>query len=232
LLLLIAALSGCMRIERTLHLNSDGTGYYTLTLGFREPHPGDPTSVDAKVTAPLEAFATEVRATGGSTSRAEDQGYAYWGFTRPFSSVVEANALLREDPRQYDANDIAVLFHDSLHVVRETRLSSAVFHVTGTLSLADALNKAQDWRDASESLSITMAGGLISQQGGIQQGNTVTYTISYNQSATIDVIGRVSGASDVFITDAPYIIAGSLLALSVMLAVVGVRLLRGAARSR
>jgi hypothetical protein len=215
-----------MQVDRTLHLNADGSGVYTLTIGFREATTGDSSSVSQSIITPMNAFGTYVSQIGGSYRRFEDQGYAYWTYTRPFASVVEANRLLQEDPRQEDANASPVLFRDSLHITQQSRLSSAIFHVTGTISLLDLLNNAQNWRDASESVSITMAGGLVSHKGGIRQGNTVIYTIHYNESATIDVVGRVGGASDLFFTEAPLIVTGGLLVVALVLLVAGIRLLQ------
>src|SRR5258707_5471084 len=227
-------LSGCMRVDRTLHLNADGSGYYTLSLGFREPTAGDPSSVSDTITTPLEAFAARVRATGGSVSQAEDQGYRTWSFTRPFASASEADALVQDDPRRDDPKQTPVLFHDVLHVAQESRLSSSVFRVTGTISLVDVLDNAQSWSDARETLSVTMAGGIISSSGGTRRGDTVTYAVYYNQAATVDVVGRVAGSSDFFITQASRLVVGLLLVVSAVFAWAGIRLLLGrpAARKR
>jgi hypothetical protein len=222
-------LSGCMSVERQFQLNGDGSGSYTLTLGFREPATGDPDSVSERVDVPLNAFADHVHATGGSTTRFEDQGYAYWTFTRPFTSVEKANTFLQEDPRQYDASHTPVLYHDSLHITRETQLLSTVFHVKGAISLVDLLNNAQAWSDATERLSITMPEGIISAAGGARQGESVTYTIHYNESAQIDVVGRV-GSSQNMPAVAPVLIGGVCAVLALALLVVGILLLRRPAR--
>jgi hypothetical protein len=223
--MLILTLSGCMSVERQLRLNGDGSGSYTLTLGFREPATGDPDSVSEKVVVPLNAFADHVQNTAGATTRYEKDGYAYWAFTRPFSSVEEANSLLQEDPRQYDTNHAPVLYHDSLRVTRETRFPATVFHVSGQISLVDLFNNAQNWSDATEQLTITMPQGIISATGGARQGESVTYTIHYNQSAQIDVVGRVSGSQNT-LGVAPLLIGGVCGALALALLIVGVRLLR------
>ena len=103
--------------------------------------------------------------------------------------------------------------------------------MTGTISLVDLFNNAQNWRDATESLSITMAGGIVAHKGGVRQGATVTYTIHYNESATVDVSGRVAGATDLLFSDARLVLAGSLLTLSVLMFVIGLRLLRRRVKS-
>lgn len=226
LLLCCLLLTGCMQVDRSLHLNADGSGVYTLIIGYREPTSGDSSSVSQSIVTPMDSFGVYVTQTGGSYRRYEDQGYAYWTYTRPFASVVEANSLLQEDPRQEDANASPVLYHDSLHVTQQSRLTSAVYHVTGAISLVDLTGNAQNWRDASESISVTMANGVISHSGGVRQGNTVTYTIHYNESATIDVVGRVGDSSDLFFTAAPLIIIAALLIVALALLALGVRLIR------
>src|SRR5260221_6307249 len=230
LLTLILVLAGCMHVDRTLHVNMDGSGVYTLTLGFREPNPVDPSGVPQNVITPMEGFGAYVKETGGSYRRYEDQGYAYWTFTRPFASVVEMDTLLQEDPRQYDANRFPVLYRDSLHIARESRFLSPVFHVTGTISLVDILNTAQNWRDSTETLGITMAGGIVSHTGGVREGNTVTYTIHYNESARIDVVGGTAGTSEALSGHSSLLLAGVLALLAVALVVGGVLVLRSAAK--
>ncbi len=223
--ILTVLLSGCMSIERQFQLNGDGSGSYTLTLGFREPATGDPDSVSERAVVPLNAFADHVHATGGSTTRYENQGYAYWTFTRPFTSVEEANTFLQEDPRQYDSNHTPVLYRDSLRVTRETQLLSTVFHIKGTISLVDLLDNALAWSDATERLTITMPEGIVSATGGARQGESVTYTIHYNESAQIDVVGRV-GNSQNTLGVAPLLIGGVCGVLALALLVVVIRLLR------
>jgi hypothetical protein len=223
--ILTVLLSGCMSVERQFQLNGDGSGSYTLTLGFREPATGDPDSVSERAVVPLNAFADHIHATGGSTTRNENQGYAYWTFTRPFTSVEEANTFLQEDPRQYDSNHTPVLYRDSLRVTRETQLLSTVFHIKGTISLVDLLDNAQTWSDATERLTITMPEGIISATGGARQGESVTYTIRYNESAQIDVVGRVGGSQNT-LGMAPLLIGGVCGILALALLVVGIRLLR------
>jgi hypothetical protein len=229
--ILTVLLSGCMSVERQFQLNGDGSGSYMLTLGFREPATGDPDSVSERAVVPLNAFADHIHATGGSTTRNENQGYAYWTFTRPFTSVEEANTFLQEDPRQYDSNHTPVLYRDSLRVTRETQLLSSVFHIKGTISLVDLLDNAQTWSDATERLTITMPEGIISATGGARQGESVTYTIRYNESAQIDVVGRVGGSQNT-LGMAPLLIGGVCGILALALLVVGIRLLRQPAVKR
>ncbi|MCG3773969.1 MAG: hypothetical protein JW395_0786 [Nitrospira sp.] len=190
LVLLTTILTGCVRVDRALSVNNDGTGSYTLTLGVKEPTAGDPSSVAPSIVTPLEVFAAKVQQTGGSYKRFQSDGYAYWSFERPFSSIEEANGFLQEDPRQYDANNSPVLFKDDLRIVEDSSLASLLmkrYRVTGSISLADPFKMAPNWTDASETVTITMPGGIGAASGGAREGNSVTYAIRYNESAPIDV---------------------------------------------
>lgn len=220
--ILALALSGCMRVQRTLQINRDGSGAYTLTIGFREPTPGNAASLNDIITRAMNAFAVHVEAKGGASRSFDDQGYAYWTFTRTFSSTKEGDDALQDDPRQFDANATPILFHDSLRLTSASGpLGVTTYHVTGTISLVDFLSNAQDWRDATESLTITMPGGISGHHGGIHDGDSITYTIGYNQSATVDVTGGAPAAGG-----ATPALAALLGALALILAALGIRLLR------
>jgi hypothetical protein len=226
LLPLALLFSSCMSVQRSFTLNGDGSGVYALSVGVRYPTPGDPSSIPANNRAALDTFGARVQQQGGDFTRSDANGYAYWTYTRPFSSVSQADSFLQQDPRQDDATHFAVLYHDHLHVATQSGLFGATtYHVTGTISLADLTgNAAQYWRDATETFTVTMAGGLSGHSGGTQDGASVTYTIGYNQSATVDVTGNGSpgGAAGT---------AVFLAFLAVVLAGLGVYFLRGAARS-
>jgi hypothetical protein len=229
-LALAVALAGCMRVDRALVVSGDGSGTYTLTIGFREPAPNDPSSIAQDIVTTMEVFGAHVQQAGGSYRRYEDQGYEYWAFTRSFSSAAQANALLQDDPRQYDPNHSPVLYRDSLHIARENRLFTTRLHVTGEISLADPFGKAANWKDATETVVITMPDGIISYQGGARDGDTITYSIQYNQSAAIDVVGdtRATGGTIPSIA----FVSGEvvLVLLAVILVVLGIRLLRRPAK--
>ena len=226
LLLALLVLGGCMRVQRSFTLNGDGSGVYVLTIGVRYPIPGVPGSIPANTVTTMEAFGAHVQQQGGSYRRYDDQGYTYWSYTRPFTSVSQADTLLQEDPRQEDPTHFLALYHDTLHVTTQSGpLRPTIYHVTGTISLADLTGKAeQNWRDATESLTITMTGGLRAHQGGVQDGNSVTYTIGYNQTAKVDVTGSVSQTNRAGVTALSIVIA--LVALA--LAALGVWLIRRA----
>jgi hypothetical protein len=227
LLTLAVLLSGCMRVARTLSLKGDGSGTYVLAVGFRQPQQGDPNSVSANIVTTMEAFGAHVQQQGGSYRRYDEQGYTYWAYTRPFTSVAQANMLLQEDPRQDDSSHFPLLYRDSLHITQSAGLFTTTFHVSGAISLVDILNNGQNWQDATETLTITMPAGVSAHQGGASDGSGVTYTIAYNQSAKVDVTGSVSNATGVGVALAAVI---ALLALALL--GVGVRLLRASARKR
>lgn len=226
-LILAVSLSGCMRVQRTLQVNRDGSGAYTLTIGFREPTPGNAASLNDTVTTAMNAFADDVEAHGGASRRFEDQGYAYWTFTRTFSSPTQGNAALQDDPRRFDPKATPILFHDSLHLTSASTPFGTTFHVTGTISLVDFVGNAQNWSDATESLTITMPGGISAHRGGVHDGDSITYTIHYNESATVDVTGGAVPSSA-----AAHALAALLGALALVLAVLGIRLLRSPARRK
>ena len=225
-LALCLSLAGCMSVQRSLTFNGDGSGVYALTIGVRYPTPGDPTSIPASNTAALETFGADVQAQGGSYRTYDANGSRYWAYTRPFANVTAAEQVLQEDPRQDDATHFAVLYHDTLHVAVEHDLFGAsTYHVTGLISLVDLTgNAAQYWRDATETLTITMANGLRGHKGGTQDGSSVTYAIGYNQSAAVDV----TGSGDLANPGLSILLA----LLAVALAGTGIVLVRGALRGR
>src|SRR5262249_40790689 len=227
-LLVLLALSGCMRVERELRLNRDGTGSYTLTLGFREPKPGDASSLSDNIVTPMEAFGAHVQQQGGTSRRYDDQTYVYCTFTRSFPSIAQADPLLQDDPRAYDQNHAPLLFHDTLHVSVQSGPFATTFHVTGVISLVDAAGNATNWQDAMESVTITMPDGISAHKGGAHQGNSVNYTIHYNEAVTVDVTGGAGGATGAGLA----VLAVALAGVALALAGLGLWLVRGAVRKR
>ncbi len=225
LLGLALALGGCMRVERTFTINSDGSGVYLLTVGFRQPQQGDSSSVPANTKTTMEAFGAHVKQQGGAYQSYDEQGYTYWSYTRPFAAISQGEALLQDDPRQYDANHSPLLYHDSLHVSEEPGLFGSTFHVSGSISLVDLFNNAQAWQDAIEAVTITMPNGVSAHQGGTLDGHSVTYTIHYNESTRVDVRGMVSQSNG-----GVGVLALGIALVALALASLGFWLIRGSTR--
>jgi hypothetical protein len=219
-----------MSVHRALVIYGNGSGSYTLTIGFPEPAPGTSSGISSKIEAPMDAFGAHIQQEGGSYQRYTSQNYVYWAYTSSFSSLADGNGLLQEDPRQYDPNHLPVLFKDTLEISKVVGSSPTQYQVTGTISLADPLGNNTSWKDATESVAITMADGVSAHSGGALTGNTVTYAIDYNQTANVDVAGNGSATTTEAdnSTQARFIAVGVLLALAVILGGVGGWLLRGA----
>jgi hypothetical protein len=228
LLGLIAVLTGCVSVDRTLVLYSDGSGNYALTIGFPEPQPGNPSSISPQIVTAMDAYGSHVQQQGGTYQRYTQQDSVYWTYTSSFTSLSEGNSLLQQDPRQYDPNHTPVLFHDALTITKHVSSDMISYQVTGVISLADPQGLSTSWRNASERLAITMANGVQYHQGGTLTGNTVVYGIHYNQSASIDLTGNITRTSGRNVpAELRFLVIGILLALAVMLAGVGGWLLRG-----
>src|SRR5215813_12443945 len=109
----IAVLGGCVSVDRSLVLYGDGSGTYTLTIGFPEPQKGNPSSISPEIVAPMDAFGAHIQQEGGTYQRYAQQDTVYWTYTSAFTSATVGNQLLQEDPRQYDSRHTPVLFHDA-----------------------------------------------------------------------------------------------------------------------
>ena len=99
---------------------------------------------------------------------------------------------------------------------------ATTFHATGQMSLVfpDANQSVRDLlKDARLSVAITMPGWVSAQSGGNLNGNTVTYTVHFGESATIDVTGGGLNLPHIAL-----ITGGVLLALALF--IVGLILLR------
>jgi hypothetical protein len=142
--------------------------------------------------------------------------------------VETANAFLQEDPRQDDQTHAPVLYHDSLHLTLENWLFTSRLHLTGKISLVDLTGKATNWADATETLTITLPDGIAASRGGTRGGNSITYTIGYNQSATVEVQGSSSLSNGAVPSLLVSILALVLAGLAVVLLVLGIREMRTA----
>lgn len=194
-------LSGCFHLDRGMKLNGDGSGSYTLTVGLNEALVG---LAGDKITKSMDESGRQVKAKGGDYRHFDQDGYSVWVFTRPFKSVDELNTLLHENPASSSANagDSAGLpaqTQDTLAVTETPGIFVNSFHMAGHISMKDlsgassggsGIDMSSYLKDARESVSITMPGWVTSHGPGAEvQGNTVTYTVHYNEEATIDVVG-------------------------------------------
>jgi hypothetical protein len=92
---LILSLTGCMHMDRSVALNSDGTGTYTLAIGFSEQMVA---MASDQLSTSMDQYGAKVKQQGGSYRHYDDTGYSYWAFTRPFKSVADLNSLVKQTP--------------------------------------------------------------------------------------------------------------------------------------
>ena len=197
LCLLALTLSGCVHVDRSVKLNSDGSGAYTLNLGLSQQlvSLGGPSLVSQ-----LDACETTEKAQGATVSKYAQDTYTYWSFTWKFANVNTLNELLRTAPQGCDTSGATAGATSSptdyFQVSRRASGFTTSFHVTGQLnfaldsSVANNPTYTQLLKDARESFAITMPGGVSSHTGGTVSGDTITYTVHVNQVANIDVSSR------------------------------------------
>jgi hypothetical protein len=192
-LLLAFSLAACVQADRTVALNSDGSGVYTFTVGISDQLVN---LGGSSLSKSMDDFGARAQQDGGSFSRYEANGFSYWKYVRPFRSVSQLDAFLIESPQTgTTTGSSGVSTTDStnvLTVVDNAGFFSTTFHATGNLSLVipNANQSTADlFKDARLSVAITMPNWVSEQHGGTQNGNTVTYAVKFGQSATIDVTG-------------------------------------------
>jgi hypothetical protein len=198
LVTLAVLMSGCIHLDRDVGLNGDGSGTYTLSVGLSDQLMS--LSSD-QITQSMNQFGDKVKQQGGSYRHYEDSGYSYWAFTRPFKSVNQLNALLQETPQSGNgtaAGGTVSAAQDTLTVTETPGVFTNSFHLTGHISMlapsdsstdTGGVDVSQYFKDAHESVSITMPGWVSSHKQGEVSGNTVKYTIHYNEQTDIDVAG-------------------------------------------
>lgn len=214
LVALALALTGCMHVDRDITLNGDGSGEYTLIIGFSSQllsQQGD------QINPAMDSFGAMVKQQGGTFRYYDDAGYTYWAFTRPFETVGELNALIQDDPRASSVAGLVNAAQNNLRFTERPGLLSNTFHITGIIHLEFPPNPTTPqsnppdpayFKDMREVVSITMPGAITAHTGGALNGNTITYTVRYGETATIDVTGdggstiaalALAGAGGVFI---------------------------------
>lgn len=194
LIALALLLTGCMHIDRSVALNADGSGSYTLTIGFSQQVMS---AAGSQVSDTMNSFGDQVKLEGGSTRQYQDAGYSYWAYTRPFKSIADLNTMLQQTPQSTSgsnsAGNLIGVAQDTLAFSQQDGLLGATFHVTGHMSMIPQNGATgavpQAVQDMRESFSVTMPGSITSHKGGVTHGNTVTYVIHYGQATDIDVVG-------------------------------------------
>jgi len=190
LLMLVVALSGCVRIDRDIHVNDDGSGTYALTIGFKRDLA---TAYGPALVNQMTEYGESVKAKGGTYGRTDDDTYTYWKFTRPFHTPDDLNQALTNLP-SVTLGSSTLSSQDQLKLTENSGPFVNDFHLAGTISLipgGQINSTTQDlFKDAHNTLVITMPGMLTSHSGGSQNGNTITYTVGYAQSAEVNVASR------------------------------------------
>lgn len=195
--LLALTLAGCVHVDRSVQLHSDGSGTYTLNLGLSDKVVS---SGGSTLRSQIEACGVTARSQGAGVRTYEQDGYAIWSFTWSFQNVNALNELLRTALQSCDTGGATVSVNgngtDFFKVARRTSGFTTIFHVTGQMSFTLDQNvtsgspEAQLLQDARETFAITMPGGITSYSGGVVSGNTITYTVHANETATIDATSR------------------------------------------
>ncbi|MDE3230849.1 MAG: hypothetical protein KGO05_13300 [Chloroflexota bacterium] len=196
LLALAFALTGCMRIDRSVAINGDGSGSYTLTIGFVK---SVATAQGGQVAASMDAFGAQIVNAGGSTRRYGQGDFTYWAYTSHFTSVADLNRQAQRMPGVFqrvsstsgsllpaDQNNNFAFSESSNGVIATFRVGghmSLVYPPSVTSALGpDATAQLKSMR---ESISVSMPGWYIRHNGGSVSGNTITYSVGYGQRTTI-----------------------------------------------
>lgn len=200
LVALAISLAGCVHIDRAVTINNDGSGSYTLTIGFSEQllslAGGD------QFTTGMDSYGQQVKSDGGSYRQYDDAGYKYWAYTRPYKTIADLNQLVQQAPQTGNSvgssgSTPSLTQSDTLTFSEQPGFLGNSFHVTGHMSMivpqsatdTGGVDVSTYLNDMRESFSVTMPGSITSHKGGSVSGNTVSYTIHYGQQTDIDVVG-------------------------------------------
>ena len=225
------SLSGCIHLDRNVTLNSDGSGSYTLSLGINDQL----LSLSDQTATTMNNFGAKVKQDGGSYKEYGLEGYTYWAYTWPFTSITRLNTLLTELPSSATSNSSApsTSSGDTISVTEQSGFLSNTFHVTGHISLKPASGSGgsdnpqvqQYLKELRDTFTLTMPGSISAHTGGSVNGATITYAVHYGEETSIDVTG--GGLDTAALTP---IIAGGAGVLLVIAAVVGYVIWRSRAK--
>ena len=207
LLTLAISLAGCMHVDRNVTINGDGSGSYTLTIGFSEQLIS---LASDQISSSMNSYGDQIKGKGGSYRHYDDTGYSYWAYTSSFKSIAELNKLVQDMPQTSGATPGGSGFpttggsglpttapSETLNFSEQQGTLSNTFHVTGHMSMVlpqgttntGGVDVTPYLKDLRESFSVTMPGSIISHKGGVVSGNTVSYTVHYGEETDIDVVG-------------------------------------------
>lgn len=96
LLTLAISLAGCMHVDRSVTINGDGSGSYTLTIGFSEQLIS---LASDQISSSMNSYGDQIKGKGGSYRHYDDTGYSYWAYTSPFKSMAELNKIVQDMPQ-------------------------------------------------------------------------------------------------------------------------------------
>jgi hypothetical protein len=227
-LALALTLAGCVHADRSVTLSSDGTGTYTFVLGI------SPEAINLggdRLVKGMNQFGDDVKKHGGSYTRYNgEDGYSYWKYVRPFSSVSQLNDFLSQSPEAVANPTPSTSSPDTIAVKEDAGFFNTTYHVTGKMSLVvPNANQSTDdlLKDARLSFAVTMPNWVSDHHGGNQSGNTVTYTVHFGEEATIDVTGGGLSVAHIAL-----VIGGMVLALALLVGgfILGFALRRRGAR--
>ncbi|MFI5272092.1 MAG: hypothetical protein ACHQ4H_03555 [Ktedonobacterales bacterium] len=199
-LILLLALTGCIHVDRSVVLHADGTGQYSLALGLSDQLVN---LASTQVNASMDSTGADFKRQGGTFSKSDDGEYTTWTFVRHFASIAALNTLLSAPLPTTSADGATptpATSTDSFAVTEQTGLVTNSFHVTGHMSMvASTINIPpsqtggvdvnQMLKGMRESFAISFPGRITAHSGGSVNGSTITYTIHYGGSASIDVTG-------------------------------------------
>lgn len=205
-LTLLVALSGCIRLDRDVQLQGDGSGTFTTVVGFSSQLLAFDTTGSIK-----QAFATcgnTFKTKGGSYRNYDNGDYSYWSFSLHFKTIADLNNLLQGKGGLGDCNlnsssstSTPTVSTDTFNVTQQSNFFSNTFHVTGHISFKSTTPSTNDGgssaallASARETFAVTMP-SISTHKGGTQANNTVTYTLHYGDESDIDVTGSGTTAA-------------------------------------
>ena len=199
LLVLAFALTGCIHLDRSMQLNSDGTGTFTVSFGFADKLIN---LAGTSFVSQMNACGDKVKAQGGSYQRTDTGGYSAWSFIWPFKSIDRLNELLALNtsfcPVPNTTVPATAASTDSFSVTSQTHFLSTTFVITGHLSfqLPSEVTNSPDpnvialLKEAHSTFAVTMPGYISSHTGvGTVSGNTVTYTAHVGDTLDFQIVG-------------------------------------------